>query len=427
MASSVLAAPAQDSAAALRKFWSAKDPSAAARAADDVIRSGASFDDLFAALKRGRAYAADVPKGSVRGARRGLAGQFDYVLDVPKTYDPAHAYQVRFQLHGGVMRDAPSIERLQSSLERIAGAEQIYVVPAGWNEAPWWSLQQIQNLRLILDSIKRTYNVDENRVAVTGISDGGTGAFYVALRDQTPYSSFLPLNGSIAVLSNSSLGVEGDLFTNNLLNRPFFIVNGGRDHLYPTAYVEPYLKRLFEGGVQIDYHPQPNAGHDTSWWPAAKETFERFVREHPRNPYPDRLTWQAAETRETNRFHWLVIDKLGTRPSDAPAMKDLNDDVPDMSKGGRPSKLFAVGKRAGRVDLVRKGNAVDATTRGVAEFTLLLSPDQFDFTQPVVVTVNGRAAFAGKVEKSLEALMKWAARDNDRTMLFGAEVHIKVP
>jgi hypothetical protein len=381
----------------------------------------------LAALKKGRPYSADVPKGSVRGARRGLAGQFDYVLGVPKTYDPARAYQVRIQFHGGVMRDPPSIERLQSSLERIAGAEQIYIVPGGWNEAPWWSLQQIQNLRFILDAVKRTYNVDENRVAVAGISDGGTGAFYIALRDQTPYSSFLPLNGSIAVLTNASLGVEGDLFTNNLLNRPFFVVNGGRDHLYPAAYVEPYLKRLFEGGVRIDYHPQPNAGHDTSWWPAAKETFERFVREHPRNPYPDRLTWQAAETRDTNRFHWLVIEKLGARPSDAPAMKDLNDEVPDMSKGGRPSRLFAVNKRAGRVDLVRKGNTVEATTRGVAELTLLLSPDQFDFAHAVVVTINGHVAFEGKVDKSVQTLMKWAARDNDRTMLFGAEVRITVP
>lgn len=349
------------------------------------------------------------------------------MLDVPTAYDPARAYQVRFQLHGGVMRETPSAERLQSSLDRIRGAEQIYIVPAGWNEAPWWSLQQVHNLRAILDAVKRTYNVDENRVAVTGISDGGTGAYYIALRDQTPYASFLPLNGAITVLTNSSLGVEGDLFANNLLNRPFFIVNGGRDHLYPTAFVEPCLRHLFEGGVQIDYRPQPNAGHDTTWWPAAKDTFEGFVRDHPRNPYPNRLTWQTGETRDTNRFHWLVIEKLGARPSDPPAMKDLNDNVPDVSKGGRASKLFSVSKRAGRVDLVRKDNVVEATTKGVAEFTLLVSPDQFDFAQPVKVITNGQVAFDGRVEKSVQTLMKWAAHDNDRTMLFGAEIRIKVP
>jgi cephalosporin-C deacetylase-like acetyl esterase len=39
-------------------------------------------------------------------------------------------------------------------------------------------------------AIKRTYNVDENRVVVAGVSDGGTGAYYVAMRDTTPYASF---------------------------------------------------------------------------------------------------------------------------------------------------------------------------------------------------------------------------------------------
>ena len=79
---------------------------------------------------------------------------------------------------------------------------------------------------------------------------------------------------------------------------------------------------------------------------------------------------------------------------------------------------------AGRVDLVRAGNTVTATTRGVAAFTLLLSPDQFDFARPVKVVANGRTVFDGKVEKQLRTLLKLAAVDNDRTMLFGAELHI---
>jgi len=34
---------------------------------------------------------------------------------------------------------------------------------------------------------------------------------------------------------------------------------------------------------------------------------------------------------------------------------------------------------------------------------------------------------SGPVEKSVETLMKWHARDSDRTMLYGAEVAITVP
>jgi membrane-associated protease RseP (regulator of RpoE activity) len=91
-----------------------------------------------------------------------------------------------------------------------------------------------------------------------------------------------------------------------------------------------------------------------------------------------------------------------------------------------PQHLFARGAGSGRVDLTRAGNVVTASTRGVAAFTLLLSPEQFDFGKPVKVVANGRTVFEGKIEKSVRTLLKYAASDNDRTMLFGAELHIKL-
>ena len=86
--------------------------------------------------------------------------------------------------------------------------------------------------------------------------------------------------------------------------------------------------------------------------------------------------------------------------------------------------LFNVPDTQGRVDLERTGNTVTATTKGVQAFTLLLSPDVFDFNQPVKVVANGKEVFNGRVERSLQTLLKWAAKDNDRTMLYGAELHI---
>jgi membrane-associated protease RseP (regulator of RpoE activity) len=91
-----------------------------------------------------------------------------------------------------------------------------------------------------------------------------------------------------------------------------------------------------------------------------------------------------------------------------------------------PKHLFARGGTPGRVDLTRAGNVITAATRGVAAFTLLVSPDQFDFGKPIKVVANGRTVFDGKVEKNVRTLLKYAASDNDRTMLFGAELHIKL-
>jgi hypothetical protein len=43
------------------------------------------------------------------GALKRRHGEHSYWLVVPASYDPARTYQVRFQLHGGVMREDPSL------------------------------------------------------------------------------------------------------------------------------------------------------------------------------------------------------------------------------------------------------------------------------------------------------------------------------
>ncbi len=48
------------------------------------------------------------------------------------------------------------------------------------------------------------------------------------------------------------------------------------------------------------------------------------------------------------------------------------------------------------------GNTVQAATKGVAAFTLLLSPDKFDFNQPIKVIANGHEVFNARVSRASE-------------------------
>jgi membrane-associated protease RseP (regulator of RpoE activity) len=495
--------PAVD--AAFERFWSASSPVEAAPLAEAILRTGVTFDDAYRRLQRGRAYPAR-ESGVVRMNNRTSDGvEHFFAVTVPDGYDPARRYQVRFQLHGGVGGRATNAPMGNGTVGALTGGEQIYVVPYAWADAPWWSMDQALNLAAIVDRLKRLYNVDENRVALSGVSDGATGALYIAMRETTPFAGILPLNGYLMVLAMRDID-DGLIFVNNLRNKPLFVVNGGRDPLYPTRVVEPYIEHLKQGGVAVDYHPQPNAAHNTAWWPDVKDTYETFVREHPRQPLPDTLTWEAAEGASFTRAHWLVIDRFGAQKSDAKVLADLNDmpmppsaDFGARSVGKRinrvvpgsnaeriglkagdvllrlndrsvaaasdvadalsdeppgstialtvvrnnlpveldgvyqpqivetpPKHLFARGNGSGRVDLARAGNVVTASTRGVAAFTLLLSPDQFDFGKPIKVVANGRTVFEGRTEKNVSTLLKYAASDNDRTMLFGAELHVDV-
>ena len=416
LVTALVVAQAQGVDAAFKRFWEARTPQDAARVVADIVATGVSFDQALQRFKAGRPYAANVPKGVVRASYDVNGVEYFYAVNVPASYDPARPQQVRIHLHGGVNREDNG-PRGDGTIGALAGAEQIYVLPYAWRDAPWWSDEQIANLRTLLDKLKRTYNVDENRVALAGFSDGGTGVSYVAMRDTTPYASFESLNGFFMVLTSV---VGGDLYPNNLRNKPFFIVNGGRDQLYPTRMVDPYVQHLKENGVDLVYRPQPNAEHNAAYWPEVKDSFEEFVRSHPRNPLPDKLSWETSGLPIDSRASWLVIDKLA--PSNGIDLR-----LPDLNRiGSRGLLMFENTQPSGRVDLVRTGNTVKATTRGVADFTLLLSPDVFDLSRPVKVETNGRMAFEGMAPPSVATLAKWAARDNDRTMLFGAEIHIKV-
>jgi hypothetical protein len=410
-------AQAQDPVdAAFQKLWAVHSPAEAERVADDVVKTGITFDEALRRLKAGRTYAAQKPGVIKLSNKTGDGIVHNFAVNVPPNYDPARRYQVRFQLHGGVGGRTTNEPRGSGEIGALAGAEQFYVLPYSWIDAPWWGDDQVLNLSAIVDELKRTYNIDENRVVVAGVSDGGTGAYYIGMRETTPYASFLPLNGFIMVLANEEID-QGQLFPDNLRNKPVFVINGGKDPLYPEARVGPYVEYLAAHGVDIAYYPQPEAGHNTSWWPQMKDTFEKFVSDHPRDPHPDKLTWQTLDLAH-NRAHWLVIDQLGAQKTDV--------DMPDMNEVNDVYRIFSRPKPQGRVDLARNGNTIEATTKGVAAFTLLLSPDKFDFDQPVKVVANGRTVFNGRVERSLKTLMKWAARDNDRTMLYAAELKIKL-
>jgi hypothetical protein len=228
------------------------------------------------------------------------------------------------------------------------------------------------------------------------------------------------------VLGNPSTGADGSLFLGNLVNCPLYLVNGGRDRLYPAASVVPFVEMMKRAGVNPAFNVYPEAGHDTSWWPVERAKFEAFVAAHPRQPHPARISWETERVDRYNRFRWLVIDRLGARPSDvggAMALEDVNRVVIE----GREYQLFERNGRSGRVDITRTGNRFEAKTRGVQQFTLLLSPEAIDFGTPVTVTVNGRTAFEGAVTEDVATLLEWAARDNDRTMLYGAEIRINVP
>lgn len=496
---------------AFTSFWDASSAAAAADRIDPILKTGVSFEEALTRVRRGRDYDADVPRGHEFGRVRTFDGmEHEYAFVVPETYDPSQPYQVRVQLHGGIARARPPVVNRIRVDALPGGVDEIAVFPGGWVRSLWWSATQVDNLARILDRLKRTYNVDENRVYLTGMSDGGTGVYYMAFRDTTPWASFLPLIGNMVVLSTPSVRTDGEIFPGNAVNKPLYIVNTGRDPQYPAHVAQVYAAHLQKLGASVVFRVYPEMEHTTDWWPNERPEFESFVNDHPREPLPDRISWQTERVDRFNRAHWLVIDRLGavegesrlpdsnmlqrgreldfglrihsavdrgrrahevidgsnahaiglrtgdrllavddTRVENA---RDITETIESWAEGDRvtfvvqragerlvlegvykpaevevaPAPIFPRRKPSGRVDLVRRGNTVETSTEGVRAFTLLLSPSIFDFRKPVIVIANGRTVFEGTLQPSVATMLKWAARDNDRTMIFGAELNIEL-
>jgi poly(3-hydroxybutyrate) depolymerase len=396
-------------AAVVGSVWTLDNPHAAAGTS---LNTSADFDLLYRGLQEGPTYSAVDDGIQVRSWTDHRGVEFRYAVMVPAGYDPETSYPVHVFLHGGIMRALPDPgDRWWSTSDRMIDSTRIAVFPLGWKDATWWGPYQAVSLATISHELRREFNVDENRFYLIGISDGGTGVYFHAFRESTLWAGFLAYIGHPAVLNNPRADTDGDLFVTNMTNRPLFAVNGEVDRLYPTEVVAPYMERFREAGVDITFRPQAGGGHDMRWVPGEAENIRTFIRQHPRDPLPDRMSWETERTDRYQRHHWVILTELGEVAGEA--------EFP-------PSDVFPRRHPSGRVDLERRGNTVVAMTRGVRRFTLLLSPDQFDFSQPIMVMTNGVTVFEGVVEKDVDVLLKWAARDRDRTMLFAAEMEVAV-
>lgn len=372
----------------------------------------AAFTAAYERLRAGPVHERPVLTGRTEHTRTNADGLgHRYVLIVPDDYDPSRRYPVAFYLHGGVTREDPGPGGAWwRNYDVIEGHDRIAVVPLSWSESLWWQASQVENLRGILSDLKRTYSVDENRVYAFGTSDGGTGAYFLGFKDTTPWAAFLPFIGDPRVLLNPQNGVDGDVHLANLINKPLFIVNGETDRLYPVSQIIPFLGALERVQADFAFTAKPG-GHDTRWWPEEEDNIERFIADHPREPHPKRVTWATERTDRYNRAHWVVIDEVGLIAGD-PERGDL---------AGRTS-----GGVGGIIDATREGNTVTLRAYRVRRFTLLISPDAFDLGRPVRVVANGAQVFEGIVRPSVAVLTKWAARDEDRTMLYAAEVSVEL-
>ena len=387
---------AADNTALVNQFWSTTDNGQNAEIQSQLISSSSDVSTLYQLLKTGPTYRSDVPTGQQESIRIAADGtRFPFIFLVPDDYDPTHRYPVEFMLHGGVSRPEwePGGGWWRRGFDSLKQTDRIVVVPASWVDAFWWHENQAENLPAILNTLKASYNIDEDRVTLTGVSDGGTGAYFFAFKQPTPWAAFLPYIGHPGVLRNQQSGGGYRLYFENLMSKPLYIVNGENDRLYPASSVAPFIEILAEEGVDHIWKVIPEGGHNTNWLPDEAPMIEKFKQDNPRNALPERVQWVADRTDKFNRNLWVQIDSMSQTP--------------------------------GLLEVNRNGNEFRVLARGVSEFTLLLNPEEVNFSQAIQVYVNSGNIFDEIVAQDKQTLLHWASKDLDRSMLFTAELKLR--
>ena len=378
----------------IMSFWAASSEESL-NLAQQLKKAAPDLETLYQWLKQGPEYSTDVPVGQQERVRISDDGtRFPYVVLIPEGYDPSFRYPVEFILHGGVSRPEwkPGGGWWRRGFDSLKREDRIVVVPASWNEAFWWHENQAENLPLILNTLKGSYNIDEDRVTLSGISDGGTGAYFFAFKQPTPWAAFLPYIGHPGVLRNPQSGGY-KLYFENLMSKPLYIVNGENDRLYPASSVAPFIDILVDAGIEHIWKVIPEGGHNTNWLPEETPLIEQFKRDNPRDALPDEAKWVADRTDKFNRNLWIRVDELSQSP--------------------------------GLLEVERAGNEIEVNAKGISRFTLLLSPDEIDFSQQISVNVNGRNIHDELVVQDADTLLFWASEDKDRSMLFTAELNLQ--
>jgi hypothetical protein len=338
---------------AVRSFWESGSDKDIRSAANEILNSGADPDTILHRMAGGRVYSARVSKGRLNLEHQTPdKRKHRYVLVVPAAYDPTIPMPLRIYLHGGVeTEDRNSGNRWD--FDRFGPGEGLALYPSAWRGAMWWHQSQLTNLLGIIQELKRTYNIDENRIHVIGVSDGGTGAYFLAFKVPTLFAGFAPIIGHAGSLVNPRVGALGPFYVANLRNSPLFIVNGALDPLFPVREVAPYVALYRQAGVNLTFRPRAAAGHDLRWWPDVAPAVDSFIATTPRNPFPDRISWETEDTAQFGRAYWLAITQLGSVPGESalPNWDSITPLRPEPSLGVRADPSSAEGVRLLAVEL----------------------------------------------------------------------------
>jgi len=233
--------------------------------------------------------AQDMPKNQTAHSFKGESAksfELNYLLFLPKDYEGkgSQKWPLMLFLHGagerGTNLSKVAVHGPPKIVKDRADFPFVVVSPQCPNGQTWSD----DVLLALLDDILKNYNIDSNRVYLTGLSMGGYGTWSLGLKNPDRFAAIAPICGGGNTLD--VLLPQGNKQV-ALKKLPIWVFHGGKDPVVKLEESERMVSALKAAGNQnVKLTIYPDAGHD-SWTEAYNnQELYNWMLEHSRSSKP---------------------------------------------------------------------------------------------------------------------------------------------
>ena len=173
---------------------------------------------------------------------------------VPEYYTPERAMPLVVALHGG---SGNGRGFLWSWLRDARSHGAILVAPTAVGNT--WALLgddiDTPNLFRILDSVRSRWNVDGQKMLLTGMSDGGTFCYVSGLESASPFTHLAPVSATFHPLMAEMADAD------RLRGLPIHLVHGRLDWMFPVQVARQTHRLLSAAGADVTYREIDDLSH----------------------------------------------------------------------------------------------------------------------------------------------------------------------
>jgi len=200
--------------------------------------------------------------------------ELGYLLYVPKDYSADKAWPLVVFLHGAGERGS-NLEQLKAhGLPKLIAQGQDFefiVVSPQCPTNKWWVGLDSHVIALIDETMDR-YNVDKNRVYLTGLSMGGYGTWSITAGYPERFAAIAPICGG-----------GQPYLARNLKDVPVWAFHGAKDNVVPLQQSQQMVDAVNAAGGNAKLTVYPEAWHDSWTQTYANPELFKWLLSHSKN------------------------------------------------------------------------------------------------------------------------------------------------